>query len=263
MNFLGVKKYKYDECNTLIIPYPKEAGVSYGRGTRNGPRAILKASQQVELHPYPDNLKIHTFTSLIGQAYQTGLPELSKMVIAGKEAGKFIMTLGGDHSITPTLFEPWANEDVDIIQFDAHCDLRDTYDGSKQSHACAMRRCMEINDKTNLFRFGIRNTSKSEEHYINKNKHRIRTNIIPENKKLYLTFDVDAFDISLMPATGTPEPGGYMWNETMHLLDSIIKYNEIVAVDVVEFAPIKGIEAYDFVVAKLCYEILRKISNSC
>jgi len=126
-----------------------------------------------------------------------------------------------------------------------------------------MRRCMEINDKTNLFRFGIRNTSKSEEQYINKNKHRIRTNIIPENKKLYLTFDVDAFDISLMPATGTPEPGGYMWNETMHLLDSIIKYNEIVAVDVVEFAPIKGIEAYDFVVAKLCYEILRKISNSC
>ena len=83
------------------------------------------------------------------------------------------------------------------------------------------------------------------------------------NKKLYLTFDVDAFDVSLMPATGTPEPGGYMWNETMHLLDSIVKYNEIVAVDVVEFAPIKGIEAYDFVVAKLCYEIIKKISNSC
>ena len=263
MNFLGVKKYKYDECNTLIIPYPKEAGVSYGRGTRNGPRAILKASQQVELHPYPDNLKIHTFTSLIGQAYATGLPELSKMVVAGKEAGKFIMTLGGDHSITPTLFEPWANEDVDILQFDAHCDLRDKYDGSKTSHACAMRRCMEINDKTNLYRFGIRNTSKSEAQYIKDNSHRIRTNIIPENKKLYLTFDIDAFDISLMPATGTPEPGGLMWNETMHLLDSIVKYNEIVAVDVVEFAPIKGIEAYDFVVAKLCYEILKKVSNSC
>ena len=263
MNFLGVKKYKYDECNTLIIPYPKEAGVSYGRGTRNGPRAILKASQQVELYPYPNNLKIHTFTSLIGQAYNTGLPEISRMINAGKKAGKFIITLGGDHSLTPTLFKPWANEDVDILQFDAHSDLRDTYDGSKQSHACAMRRCMEINDKTNLYRFGIRNTSESETKYIKNNTHRIRTNIIPKNKKLYLTFDVDAFDVSLMPATGTPEPGGLMWNETIGLLDEIINNNEIVAVDVVEFAPIKGIEAYDFVIAKLCYEILRKISNSC
>ena len=250
MNFLGVKKYKYDECNTLIIPYPKEGGVSYGRGTRNGPRSIIKASQQVELHPYPDNLKIHTFMSLIGQAYNTGLPELTQMIKLGKEAGKFIMTIGGDHSLTPAAFKPWANDNVDIIQFDAHSDLRDTYDGSKNSHACAMRRCLELNHKTNLYRFGIRNTSKEEEH------------TIPENKKLYLTFDVDAFDVSLMPATGTPEPGGYMWNETMHLLDSIVKYNEIVAVDVVEFAPIKGIEAYDFVVAKLCYEILKKVLNS-
>ena len=263
MNFLGVKKYKYDECNTLILPYPKEGGVSYGRGTRNGPRSIIKASQQVELHPYPDNLKIHTFMSLIGQAYNTGLPELTQMIKLGKEAGKFIMTIGGDHSLTPAAFKPWADDDVDILQFDAHSDLRDTYDGSKNSHACAMRRCLELNHKTNLYRFGIRNTSKEEEQYIKKNSHRIFRHTIPENKKLYLTFDVDAFDVSLMPATGTPEPGGYMWQETMHLLDSIVKYNEIVAVDVVEFAPIKGIEAYDFVVAKLCYEILRKISNSC
>ena len=90
-----------------------------------------------------------------------------------------------------------------------------------------MRRCMEINNKTNLYRFGIRNTSKEEEHYIKKNSHRIFRHTIPENKKLYLTFDVDAFDVSLMPATGTPEPGGYMWQETMHLLDTLIKYNEI------------------------------------
>ena len=263
MNFLGVKKYKYDECNTLILPYPKEGGVSYGRGTRNGPRSIIKASQQVELHPYPDNLKIHTFMSLIGQAYNTGLPELTQMIKLGKEAGKFIMTIGGDHSLTPAAFKPWADEDVDILQFDAHSDLRDTYDGSKNSHACAMRRCLELNHKTNLYRFGIRNTSKEEEQYIKKNSHRIFRHTIRENKKLYLTFDVDVFDVSLMPATGTPEPGGYMWQETMHLLDTLIKYNEIVAVDVVEFAPIKGIEAYDFVVAKLCYEILRKISNSC
>mgnify|MGYP003124922732 FL=1 len=201
--------------------------------------------------------------SLIGQAYNTGLPELTQMIKLGKEAGKFIMTIGGDHSLTPAAFKPWANDDVDILQFDAHSDLRDTYDGSKNSHACAMRRCLELNHKTNLYRFGIRNTSKEEEQYIKKNSHRIFRHTIPENKKLYLTFDVDAFDVSLMPATGTPEPGGYMWNETMHLLDSIVKYNEIVAVDVVEFAPIKGIEAYDFVVAKLCYEILKKVLNSC
>jgi agmatinase len=200
--------------------------------------------------------------SLIGQAYNTGLPELTQMIKLGKEAGKFIMTIGGDHSLTPAAFKPWADDDVDILQFDAHSDLRDTYDGSKNSHACAMRRCLELNHKTNLYRFGIRNTSKEEEQYIKKNSHRIFRHTIPENKKLYLTFDVDAFDVSLMPATGTPEPGGYMWQETMHLLDTLIKYNEIVAVDVVEFAPIKGIEAYDFVVAKLCYEILKKVLNS-
>ena len=263
MNFLGVKKYKYDECNTLIIPYPKELGVSYGRGTRNGPRAIIKASQQVELHPYPDNLKIHTFMSLIGQAYNTGLPELTQMIELAKKQNKLVMTIGGDHSLTPAAFKPWADDNVDILQFDAHSDLRNEYEGDKDSHACAMRRCLEMNHKTNLYSFGIRNTSLEEEIYIKENSHRIFRSTIPENKKLYLTFDVDAFDVSLMPATGTPEPGGYFWNETMHLLDSIVKYNEIVAVDVVEFAPIKGIEAYDFVVAKLCYEILRKVLNSC
>ena len=167
--------------------------------------------------------------SLIGQAYNTGLPELTQMIKLGKEAGKFIMTIGGDHSLTPAAFKPWADDDVDILQFDAHSDLRDTYDGSKNSHACAMRRCLELNYKTNLYRFGIRNTSKEEEQYIKKNSHRIFRHTIPENKKLYLTFDVDAFDVSLMPATGTPEPGGYMWQETMHLLDTLIKYNEIVA----------------------------------
>ena len=263
MNFLGVKKYKYNECNTLIIPYPKEAGISYGRGTRNGPRAIIKASQQVELHPYPDNLKIHTFMSLIGQSYNTGLPELTQMIESAKKENKFVMTIGGDHSLTPAAFKPWSQEQVDILQFDAHSDLRNEYEGDKNSHACAMRRCLEMNHKTNLYRFGIRNTSLEEELYIRENSHRIFRHTIPENKKLYLTFDVDAFDVSLMPATGTPEPGGYMWNETMHLLDTIVKYNEIVAVDIVEFAPIKGIEAYDFVVARLCYEILKKVLNSC
>ena len=166
------------------------------------------------------------------------------------------MTLGGDHSLTPTLFEPWANEGVDIIQFDAHCDLRDKYDGSKTSHACAMRRCMEINDKTNLYRFGIRNTSKSEAQYIKDNKHRISTNIIPENKKLYLTFDVDAFDISLMPATGTPEPGGLLWDETLNIIKIAAKNSNIVGADINELSPIKGFNSYNFLVAKLAYKIL-------
>lgn len=247
MNFLGVESYSYEDCNILIVPYGNEDNVSYGAGASYGPQAIIHASQEVELHPYPDNLKIHTLSKT---------NDLSQTVKQAKQDGKFVMILGGDHSLTSHAYQHY---NTDIIQFDAHCDLRDSYLGNPQSHACAMRRCMELNEDTSLYSFGIRNMSKSEDKYIQQNTHRIYRDVTPEGKELYLTFDVDAFDVSIMPATGTPEPGGLLWEETIELIKAVCKQNTIVAVDIVELAPIKHMPAYDFVVAKLCYIILQEL----
>tara|TARA_B100001287_G_C22677610_1_gene528524 strand:+ start:454 stop:1206 length:753 start_codon:yes stop_codon:yes gene_type:complete len=245
MNYLGTKQYTYKDCNVVVLPYGKDDNVSYGKGAKNGPQAIIRASQEVELHPFPSDLKIHTMSNV----------KLSYSVLKSINDNKFVLTLGGDHSITPDIYKHY---NTDIVQFDAHSDLRDIYDNNKNSHACAMRRCMEMNDNTKLFSFGIRNTSQSEEKYISENTDRIFRNVIPKNKDLYLTFDVDAFDVSLMPATGTPEPGGLLWNETLDLIDTICKHNNIVAIDIVEHSPIVGIPAYDFVTAKLSYLLLKK-----
>jgi agmatinase len=246
MNLFGTKEYNYEDCDVVVVPYGIESNVSWGGGTKNGPQAILRASQEVELHPYPDDLKIHTMTEP---------KDLSQTVKQAKEDNKFVFILGGDHSLTSHAYQHY---NTDIVQFDAHCDLRDSYEGNSQSHACAMRRCVELNEDTELYSFGIRNMSRSEDEYINQNNHRIHRNRLPKGKELYLTFDVDALDVSIMPATGTPEPGGLLWEETIELIKTICYQNRIVAVDVVEFAPIENIPAYDFVVAKLCYHILNE-----
>ena len=277
MNFLGLKKSQYKDCNVLVIPYGHEKGVSYGRGTRHGPRAVIKASYQVETYHehgrgFPEDrsegMNIHTFTGLFSKQWQMHLPELEEIIRLGKQNGRFILTIGGDHSITPAAVKPHLEDypDLEIVQFDAHCDLRETYENSKESHACAMRRCLEIDDNIKLHQYGIRNKSREECDYIENNTDRIQCHTtltkysykgsLPTGKNIYLTFDVDAFDLSLMPATGTPEPGGLMWDETISLLYHLITENNVVAADVVEFAPIKGMHAYDFLVAKLCYKIL-------
>jgi len=194
MNFLGVESYSYEDCNVLIVPYGTEENVSYGTGTLYGPQAIIHASQEVELYPYPKNLKIHTLSKT---------NDLSQTVQQAKEDGKFVMILGGDHSLTSHAYQHY---NTDIAQFDAHCDLRDNYLGNPQSHACAMRRCMELNEDTNLYSFGIRNMSKSEDEYIKENKHRIHRDVTPNKKDIYLTFDVDALMYQSCPLQGLQNP---------------------------------------------------------
>jgi len=156
-----------------------------------------------------------------------------------------------------------------IVQFDAHADLRDSYNNEKYSHASAMRRCLDYNN-VSLLSLGIRNISKDEIPFLKKNSHRInifwakdkhkwrldKLKKILKNKNVYLTFDVDSFDSGIMPATGTPEPGGLFWYETLNLLKYIFKSSNVVGADINELAPIKGFESYNFLVAKLVYKIL-------
>ena len=183
----------------------------------------------------------------------------------------FPLTLGGEHSITPGCIAPFTKKykNLCILHFDAHADLRESYNGEKYSHASAIKRCLD-NKNVSLISFGIRNISKSEIPFLKKNKSRINIfwakdkaqwNLnsfkkLIKNKTVYLTFDVDGLDSSIMPATGTPEPGGLLWNETLEIIKIAMKNSKIVGADINELAPIKGFNSYNFLVAKLAYKIL-------
>jgi agmatinase len=181
------------------------------------------------------------------------------------------MTFGGEHSITPGCIAPFIkkHKKICLLHFDAHADLRESYNGEKFSHASAIRRCLDFKN-VSVISFGIRNISKSEIPFLKKNKQRInifwakdksdwdlkKFKKMIKNKNVYLTFDVDGLDSSIMPATGTPEPGGLLWDETLNIIKIAAKNSNIVGADVNELSPIKGFNSYNFLVAKLVYKIL-------
>jgi agmatinase len=183
----------------------------------------------------------------------------------------FPMTFGGEHSITPGCIAPFVKKykDICLLHFDAHADLRESYNGEKFSHASAIKRCLDF-PNVSLISFGIRNISESEIPFLKKNSSRInifwakdksKWNLnkfkkLINNKTVYLTFDVDGLDSSIMPATGTPEPGGLLWDETLNIIRIAAKNSKIVGADINELSPIKGFNSYNFLVAKLAYKIL-------
>ena len=276
--FLGVDNQFNFKEKVVIIPFGLEKTVSYGGGTKYGPQEIIKASHQVELYdeelscePYKKigikTLKPFKIQKNINRALQQ-LADINRKILNKK---LFPMTFGGEHSITPGCIEPFVKKykNLCLLHFDAHADLRDSYNGEKFSHASAIRRCLD-HKNISLISFGIRNISKSEIPFLKKNKSRIDIfwakdkskwnlrkfrNLI-KNRDVYLTFDVDGLDSSIMPATGTPEPGGLFWNETLDIIKIAAKNSNIVGVDINELAPIRGFNSYNFLVAKLAYKIL-------
>ena len=275
--FLGIDN-KSNKENVVVIPFGIEKTVSYGSGTSKGPQEIIKASHQVELfdedlnkEPYK-NIGIKTLKpfpikkNIIDALRQ--IENINKILLDKK---KFPLTLGGEHSLTPGAIRPFTKkfEKICLLHFDAHADLRNSYSGNKFSHASAIRRCLD-NANVNVISFGIRNVSSSEISFIKKNKKRIKIywakdkskwNLgefkkIIKNKKVYLTFDVDGLDLSIMPATGTPEPGGLFWDETMNIIKIAAQNSHIVGADVNELSPIKGFDSYNFLAAKLAYKII-------
>lgn len=268
----------YSEANVIVIPFGLEASVSYGEGARKGPQAMIEASHEVELfdevfwcEPYR-TLKIATLKApTIAGDVESALQQLEKRVETTLADNKFPMVFGGEHSITAGAIRPFTRcyDELVLLHFDAHADLRDGYLGEHFSHASAIRRCLD-HKNVSVVSLGIRNISREEVFFYEKNKERIHIfwskdkkqfklealKDLVKNKKVYVTFDVDGFDVSLMPATGTPEPGGLFWHEVMEMLDAVSQVCTIVGADVNELAPIEHFHGPDFVAAKLAYKIL-------
>ena len=276
--FLGIdNKFNFKE-KVIVVPFGLEKTVSYGGGTKNGPKEIIKASHQVEL--YDEELNCEPFKKIgiktlkpfkIEKNVKKALSVMSKINQDILEKKLFPMTLGGEHSITPGCIAPFAKKfkNICLLHFDAHADLRDSYNGEKFSHAAAIRRCLDY-PNVSVISFGIRNISKEEIPFLKRNSKRIKIfwakdkskwdlnkfKRLIKNKNVYITFDVDGLDSGIMPATGTPEPGGLFWDETLNILKIAAKNSNIVGADLNELSPIKGFNSYNFLAAKLVYKIL-------
>lgn len=266
------------KAKAVVIPFGLEASVSYGHGTAKGPLALLAASHQLELfdeelwrEPVSDYGVATLRPQPIPETIAPALEQLAATVGAVLDQGRFPMVIGGEHSLTPGAIRPYLarHPDLVVLQFDAHADLRDGYQGEHFSHASAMRRVLD-NPGVSLVSIGIRAISAPEAAFIDANPERVQifwgkdqarwdTEEIVRRlrgRPVYVTFDIDALDSAQMPATGTPTPGGLSYLQAMAILRRAAEVSKIVGADVVELAPIPGFHAFDYTAALITYKIL-------
>lgn len=263
-----------------LLPVPMEATVSYGGGTAGGPRAILEASFQLELYDREFDCEpgvlygVHTLDEMsLSRDPAIALQEISQRVAEVYQPHALLGVLGGEHSLTYGVVEGLLTRiegPLTVVQIDAHSDLRDTYEGTPHSHACVARRLLELDRVDQIIQLGIRSLC-TEEAQVIKSESRVRTwftedvhaeNFVAElrervrGRNIYLTVDVDGFDPTLIPATGTPEPYGLTYAQGESLFRLLSEEANLVAFDCVELAPIEGHHSSDFVVAKLVYRLM-------
>lgn len=267
----------FDDAVVVVLPVPYEATVSYGGGTANGPAAILRASTQVELYdeqlgsePFHAGLFTDPLLDVSGTTEQV-VGRIKARSGELMDAGKWVVMLGGEHAITPGGVAAAASRHpgLHVVQLDAHADLRQQYAGDAWSHACAMARCLDLG--VPLTALGIRNYSVDEARSIREgipgyrivhawemdHEHWIERALDGlDEKPVYLTIDLDYFDPAIIPATGTPEPGGGAWWPTLRFLDRLMKRANVVACDLVELAPSPGLHHADFTAARLAYKLI-------
>lgn len=265
----------FEGARVVIFPVPLDRTTSYVPGTRNGPHEILVASSHMELWDEETQTDVHTIG--IYTLPEMDFPfatmdeivrEIRRVTAELVTRGKFPLVIGGEHSITPAVVGAVAAKfpGLSVLQLDAHADLRDSYMGTPHNHACAMRRALEFGPATQV---GIRSLSPEEAQAIPS----LATTVFYDynmrddpdwmdrvveslTDTVYITIDVDGFDPAIMPATGTPEPGGLSWHEALRLLRKVIERRHVVGCDIVELSPIGGNIAPNFLCAKLIYKIL-------
>jgi agmatinase len=277
MNFGGLQAEStlWEEARFVVLPVPYDLTSTYQSGSRRGPFAIIEASTHMELYDEELNQEtylagIHTLPPLEPQAGSPAamMEQVEKEVRAILAADKIPVILGGEHSITYGAVKAVKERfpAVGVLQFDAHADLRDGYQGSPFSHAAVARRIMEFGP---LLQMGVRSLSREEAEFLREGKVlSLAPGNLPRNqaeldkvldylpREIYVTIDLDVLDPAQMPATGTPEPGGLFWTELLVILKRVTQQKRVVAFDVVELAPIPGIVAPDFLAAKLVYRIM-------
>jgi agmatinase len=265
----------FERARVAILPIPLDRTTSYVPGTRSGPHEILVASSHMELWDEETQTDVHSIGIYTLPEMDFPFASMDEIVCEIRRVaselvsrGKFPVVIGGEHSITPAVVGAMASRHpgLSVLQLDAHADLRESYMGTPHNHACAMRRALEFGPATQV---GIRSLSPEEAAAIPS----LRTTIFYDynmredpnwmdrvveslTDTVYITIDVDGFDPAIMPATGTPEPGGLSWHEALRLLRKVIERRTVVGCDVVELLPMPGNVAPTFLCAKLIYKIL-------
>lgn len=280
--FLGLDEDSADfgRARAVVLPVPYEATTSWGGGTVRGPAAILEASRFIELYDQeldsePYDVGIATLPALElghgGPAQAMAALRVAYDRVLDAAEGKFVVLLGGEHALTGPPVQAWAErlrgERISVLQLDAHTDLRPEYEGSPHSHASVM---YQIHDRADIVAVGIRALTREERALARRTDsiHLFLADDIHDTDDwigdvverltddVYITFDVDCFDPALVPSTGTPEPGGLQWYPVLRLLRAVFQEKNVVAADIVEHAPIPGLTAPDFLVAKLLYKMV-------
>lgn len=279
-NFLGLDSDEsdFEKSKAVILPVPYERTVSFGTGCSGGPLAIIKASRSIELYDdelgcCPSDCGIHTLGELECGIDPAGMIESVKrtcLTLARK--GKFVVTIGGEHSVAAGAFfaQKEIHPKVSVLSIDAHCDLRDSYQGSELSHACTMRRIADTG--STVVEAGVRSMSGEEAEFargrkdlfifkadriLGRDPEQWSAEVVEKlGKKVYLSVDVDGFDPSLMPSAGTPEPGGLGWRDVVTLLRAVFRSRDVVGMDIVELSPIPAMHAPDVICAKLVYKAI-------
>jgi len=283
-NFLGLDEHhsSLDTSAIAIVQAPYEHTVSYGGGTGRGPAAILEASHYVEFWDEEFGRELATdrgIATIAAPDFASSVDEealdiIEEQVATLLDRDRFVATLGGEHTVSRAPIRAHFNRfpGMTVLQIDAHSDLRESYEGSPWSHACIMSRVLEFLPPERLVQAGVRAQCREEYERIERDGIQtffgweIRQGVYGRSWKervldacgeeVYITFDIDGLDPSIMPATGTPEPGGLYWDETIQLLKMIGKHRRIIGFDLVELAPIEGNPGPDFLAAKLVSKML-------
>jgi len=267
-NFLGLDEQNYESARVVIFPVPYNSTTYWKSGTKDGPQALIEASRHIELYDLETKKNLAEsgiFTLPLLEpsknSPQETMERIEKVVAQTLKDKKFPLMLGGEHSITFGAVLAFAkeNDDFSVLQIDAHSDLREEFEGTKYHHASVIKRIKDLG--ISVTQVGIRSASADErlENVFLAPELPIDKIIATLKSNVYLTFDLDALDPSIMPATGTPEPGGLQWYETLNLIKEVARQRKIIGADVVELDPIPGLSAPDFLAAKLVYKIINYI----
>lgn len=288
-NFLALEDphATHDRAGVLILPVPLEATVSWGGGTGDGPRAIVAASQQVELYDREHDREpaldygIHTLPALrLDADPAAAVAEIAAAVAEAAATGKLVVALGGEHTLSAGVSHGLLDAlggPLTVVQLDAHSDLRDSYDGTPFSHACVARRILEDPRVEQILQLGVRSVAAEEVDFARAHPERVRVWYAEDlpgggwreeftarvrGRRVHLTIDVDGLDPAIVPATGTPEPDGLGWREALDIVRATADAGTIVGIDCVELAPQPALHHADFAVAKLLYKSITYAMNA-